>query len=232
MIEIISIHIPKTAGTSFFQVLRHEYGPKRVVKFNRKDVAVSTLGGNRLGAVLPPEITVIHGHFLWAEVNDIAATDGCKLIAWFREPVERLVSNFGYFKMKIHSEPTVHKQRHRIDESLMQYCGNKGTRNKMSEFMQDAPLDSFFFLGLQECFTSDLAMLGRMLDWKREIPAIHALDNSAFKKKHVNVADDDRSHIMKMNANDVALYQRVLRIRQQRFPELSTPEHLDPIYLS
>lgn len=63
-IELISIHIPKTAGTSFYQTLKKQYSARKVVR-----VDISTVKKARINKVpinqayVYPSPKVIHGHF-------------------------------------------------------------------------------------------------------------------------------------------------------------------------
>ena len=101
-VELVSIHIPKSAGTSFFASLKRAYGKESVARVDipiRRNPSRRARGA-RAPAVLPPSTRVVHGHF---RPRDLPAAYGIgpeiPVITWMRDPVERVISNYFYLQM-------------------------------------------------------------------------------------------------------------------------------------
>lgn len=209
MIELISIHIPKTAGTSFHRVLKENYGDLASPAFKRRDVLPCLDASGKTPATQWQKFQVIHGHFHYQEIIRIHQVTNAKIICWLRHPVDRVISNYRFFKHRLmHPElnPEVHALNlHRIDESLLEYAEREENRNRMNQFLTDLPLEDLFFIGFQERYALDLAILAKKLHWDQV--------NDSKLNEHVlpiEVDDADRRMIESWNLLDMALYQKAL----------------------
>ena len=102
-IELVSIHIPKTAGTSFRNILKNVYGEKEVIRFdisNRRGITIEekVLKSKKLSR----RIKVIHGHFTYRNLTKmVALSDNVPIVTWLRNPIKRVISNYYYLEEKI-----------------------------------------------------------------------------------------------------------------------------------
>lgn len=217
-IHLISIHVPKTAGTSFYKTLREVYGTQTTLKIRREDFKRTLDRYGTYAASLGGDKSVIHGHVYYPEIAELHRAHDAKLIAWLRDPVERVISNFRFFKAglvpPIRNPQQYLKNAHRIDESLLTYAQRDETRNRMSKFLEGVDLEELFFVGLQEHYAEDLKALGRLLDWPKT--ETHRLNVSRTGSGNDPVTDEERERIAELNAEDVALYARALDLRARR----------------
>src|ERR1019366_10380322 len=87
---VISVHVPKCAGTSFRRILSGICGAR--IWFNYGMIFTR----EQARADLVPEGTsFIHGHFLADAFDDLYPRR--RLVTWVRHPVEGLVSNYSHF---------------------------------------------------------------------------------------------------------------------------------------
>jgi len=216
MLELVSIHVPKTAGRSFLAVLNSVYDPGSVFHFNRQNYPDKSIPeSEQFKTELTEEIKVIHGHFRYSEIADLINSRDTKVIAWLRDPVDRVISNYSFFKKRISLALHDPELQRRKNERLMEYAMLDDTRNLMSKFIEGIGVRNLFFAGITEYFDSELHQLGEMLNWKPfEIPRIN--DNAEFKSQLPAATDEEKKIIADLNRGDIELYSRAMEIRNKR----------------
>lgn len=221
MLEIISIHIAKTGGRSFFEVLKDQYGNqldpryKRIHYFPRKNYH------NKLINRIPEEIKVIHGHLYYEHVKELHQKYNSRIITWFREPAERVISNYYYLMNRVR-EDNSHPLFHKKDYTLLEYA-NDSITNKMSRYLEGIELDGLFFFGFQEKFDEGLQKLSGMLEWKNPIKN-HRENKGKDSSEFPDIATPKESitpgmkdEIRKLNSRDVDLYNKALELYRKKF---------------
>ncbi len=222
MIELISIHIPKTGGTSFYRALQEAYGPGSVsISYRRRDYQSAIKQGG-LPAVLAPELKVLHGHLHYSEVRELHQQTQAKVITWLRDPVDRVCSNFSFFKHRLlhpaHNPEVAAANAHRKSETLLEYAQREENRNRIAKFMRGLPPEDFFFIGLLEHFAADFEELGRRLHWP-EVPKLPRLnDNRSFRRGLPELAESGHRALQALNAEDMAIYDWAVQARAARRP--------------
>lgn len=210
MIDLISIHIPKTAGTSFYQVLEREYDNKVSISIKRKHLVNDK---NPLKNVILPHTKIIHGHFLYSEVKSIHDRDNSDIIVWLRDPVARVVSNYNFFISGLNNKKRNLKNyfinKHRKNETLLEYASKEENRNRMTKFLEGIDLEDIFFIGLVEYFNEDLDALASKLNW--------SLVNVPYLNKGTNASANYNENVLQQlqawNSKDIELYKKALQIR-------------------
>ena len=156
---------------------------------------------------------MLHGHLYYKEVKRLHRHTNAKVVCWLRDPVERVVSNYHFFKSRL-DRPDLNPEvarlnAHRKDETLLEYAARRHTRNRMSKFLKGLPLEDFYFIGLLEDYEADVKRLGRLLGWgKVELPHVNKaespkpeLDEATLKK------------LRRWNRRDIKLYEEVRRLK-------------------
>lgn len=212
MIDLISIHIPKTAGRSFYNILEQVYGSKLSISYKRQDLTKALENHSSLAASIAEKISVIHGHLYYRELGQIHKTTNARLICWLRDPVDRVVSNYHFFIRGLQNpsrNPAGYAvNKHRINETLIEYASKEGTRNRMSKFLDGIHIDDLFFIGLQEHFEEDVLRLGKMLDWPDVV--ISMINKNPDKENKKPISFQIRQKIETLNALDYELFHRVI----------------------
>lgn len=217
-IELVSLHIPKTAGTSFRNMLKQHYGEENAVRFdihsasNRIEIENQEFRKRKL----PKNIKVIHGHFNYQSVIETVDLDeNVKFITWLRDPVERVLSNYFYLSKRLKEELDEEGKGLNIlakmQKTLLEYARNDISRNRMYKFLRGAELDKFFFIGLYENYDEDIIELAKMLGM--EEPEI--LQHNVTEDKE-EVSKEIINEIKELNSLDIELYNEALRIRNLR----------------
>lgn len=210
-IQLLSIHIPKTAGTSFYNVLEQVYPVGLSPSLKRRDIAYldNVHGKTKIDL---SHYKVVHGHITWQEAAQYCDKENTKIICWLRNPVDRVLSNYRFFINRLaHPEfnaEVAEINQHRIHETLLEYAGKEENRNRMSKFTAGLAPEDFFFIGLVECFDQDLTNLAKLLDWP------------AFANPHLNKATstdafpfDVREAVASLNEHDMDFYSKVIALK-------------------
>jgi hypothetical protein len=218
-IELISLHIPKTAGTSFRNILKSVYGERAVV---RVDIPIESERAPHEKAVqgpprLPGGARVLHGHFRVKDLRRHYGLEaGIPVVTWLRDPVERVVSNYFYLQRILRG--ILDEQKHsvallnKMERTLPEYARAQIARDRMAKFLDGMALGDLFFVGVQEHFEEDLADLSVKLGWKRAVTFRH----NDSRAPRAPVSDEIRAEIRRLNAHDAALYEEALALRERR----------------
>lgn len=189
---LIFLHVPKTGGTSLERALIERLGPEAVLRFSRANRTSAEIG-DELAALTPAQrerVQLLTGHQIWVGIDRFFPERRPRYITWLRDPVARLLAN--YWKIRRTPQHQLHGRLTALDpqEGLVEFLRGDLTpvvRNHMTVFLgrqgtagghdpalcQDwnrelleralDHLRSFWFVGLQESFRSDLAWLGNCL---------------------------------------------------------------------
>ncbi|UNU24589.1 glycosyltransferase [Microcoleus vaginatus] len=216
-LEVISIHVPKTAGITFGKVLQQVYGAEQVFWEDGK-LPLATILDQRL---IRLQTQVIHGQFPASRYKECLLYSSPKLIAWLRHPITRLIS--GYCdcigKPAEASENDFQEDVNKTQPDLVEFAEMPENQNVISEYLRGIEITDFFFIGIQEFFQDDLNNLKEILDW----PELEIGWNNKNKYQgyhtYVNKVLGDKNMVAKLaalNSDDIEVYQTALNLRQKR----------------
>lgn len=214
-LKLVSLHIPKTAGTSFRNILKEVYGEEHVVRFDiHRFVTIEKKEFK--GRKLNPDIQVIHGHFPYDKLLEfVELPEGVPVITWLREPAERVISNYYYLEKILREELDEDKKDLNIlakmQKTLKEYANTEANRNRISKFLKGAEPEQLFFIGLTDHYAEDLHDLSDMLGWK-SYPVLK--QNVTGTKPFVD--DETLQYIRQLNEKDYIIYNKALQIRKER----------------
>ena len=190
MLQLISVHIPKTAGSSFSILLRRIYGARLVLDY----------GGEVTGL---DSAEVVHGHFSASKY--LEQFPDAKVIIWLRHPVERVISYYFYWlRAKRHGNPH-HDYFLDNNLSLLEFANFPPLRKEVASYIGGFNPERFFFVGIVERYEFDVQKLAALLDWP-EIPSVR--ENVTMDKPHVSL--ELRDEIARLYSEEVTLYRRFL----------------------
>ncbi|WP_020539522.1 sulfotransferase domain-containing protein [Lewinella cohaerens] len=216
--DIISIHIPKTGGTTLYAILKQVYGDKLSKSYRRRDLIAETSLAGVFAPYTSDRVTVLHGHFHYLEIKHLHQTTGTKLITWLRDPVKRILSNYHFFKALFdHPERNpldYERNKHRSHQTLMEYAALPECQNRMDLFLNGAVLQDFFFIGIQDNFESDLKLLANKLDW----PNVSIPFKNVTSRPSGLPNKEELEQLISWNIKDVALYVQVMKERELPYP--------------
>lgn len=218
-IEIISVHVHKTAGGTFGRALKQVYGELQVFSDYQEENLETILAG----LSVQPHVRVIHGHFDARKYKGYFSS--AKRIIWLRNPIIQFIS--GYFFWKSQPEKDVffseeHKYMVENNIGLLEFAEMKAKNfsSPLADFYcRDVDLTDFYFVGVQEFFQDDLAELKQMLGWADFKMEVFNQNKYPNYVEHLKEALEDKKLLNKliaMNRRDIELYQTALDMRAKR----------------
>lgn len=177
---IVSVHVPKTAGTALRSALCDAWPQDRVF-FDYADRPLDPGSAMHIDPdgfharwqqTLPDVLAghdVVHGHFNPAKYTPI--TDA-RWITFLREPVRRVISHYFFWRSWPRSGNRL--QEYMLDNRLSLYEFARlpfMRRCYTGVFFAGVDVDGFDFVGTQERLEADLARLERLLGRGLPIPA-------------------------------------------------------------
>ncbi len=215
-LQLVSIHIPKTAGTSFRNTLREVYGEDHVVRLDitleEEKIRLNEKDWN--GPRLSKDIQVAHGHFSPSLFQKYFRENEANYITWLRHPVERVISNYYYLVKRLKEELEEERKGlnilSKLQRSLEEYASAPLNQNRISKFLSGRALEDFAFVGIQEHYQADLQRLAQLLEWPT---APHFRHNVTGKRYEVST--DLRKQIASYNEADMILYEKGLELREK-----------------
>jgi hypothetical protein len=215
--ELISLHIPKTAGTSFRNILKNVYGEKEVVRFDIDPNGITMINEIIYEKKSLPDVKVIHGHFVYKSLIDkYTLPKNYKLITWVRDPVKRVISNFYYLESRLKEILDEEKRNlnilSKMQRSLLEYSRDELNRNRQSKFIAGSNLSDFNFIGIQEFFDDEIIRLSRILEWNKQPEPLHQNKTTTQAQQH---SLEILNEIRELNKDDQRLYEEALLIRNK-----------------
>ncbi len=206
---IVSCHVPKTAGTSFGVLLQAEFGeafhrdygdrvgwtgPEAEAWRQARGIPAPIAAAQARG-----QPVVVHGHF---HISKYArAYPEAKLVAFVREPVARVISNYQYLSEHPELDHPLVAEFHAAGPSLAEWAEWPWARNLQSAVL-DVPLPRLAFLGLTERFEPSLRVFDALFG-----TALAAADPP---RENISAAIDvdaaTRAKIAALNTEDMRLY--------------------------
>ncbi len=212
MIDIVSLHILKTGGMSFLDILKNQYGEQAVYRYIENDTRLKKIRRKIILNTFSSKTKVIHGHFIFQDVEHIVKRNKSKVVVWFREPVERIISRYYFLMKRIENNPK-HPKISFKNDSLLDFANRPSQKNMMSRFVEGIALEDLFFFGFLESFESDLKILTQKLNWK-SFKTFHKNSNREYKNKYINqISEEVKKEIKIINQKDYELYNRALDLK-------------------
>ena len=220
VVELIAVHVPKTAGATFQSVLKQVYGAENIYYDYLDASRPRVYKPNEI----PSQIRVINGHFSISKYESFFPE--AKRIIWLRHPIYLLVSLYFYWRYLPlqKGDDTIVGKLQQSQMGIYEFSEQPELRNILCQNACGKMLDEFYFVGLQEFFREDLLELKTILSWP-EVRIFQENINPNLKYQHdlQNVLTNKTiiSKLVENNRQDIELYEQALVLRAKRRKESS-----------
>ncbi|MEO6364619.1 MAG: hypothetical protein ABIO38_01000 [Luteimonas sp.] len=217
---LVSLHLPKTAGTSLRYAMRAHYGARLLEDYDAPPMQVSR-GRRELSAMtaglaakqrLSDDVTAIHGHFLPLKYRIALRGKAARYATWLRDPVERVQSHYHYWCRDYAGDDHAQPLRNRVVAerwSLERFCLGPEMRNLYGQYLWGFDRARFEFIGITERYDTDFTEFAqRYLGGDRT--ASVELPNPDRDGERYVIDAGLRARIAQHHAADMALYEWAL----------------------
>lgn len=210
---IVSIHISKTAGTTFGTLLRNRFGKRFLADY-----------GDWMGAESPAAVAwreerrrkmrgrrrellrkydVIHGHFIADKYAGLFPQP--EFVTFFRDPYQQTVSSYEYAARHPEINHPVVKKVHEQKMGLVEYM--RLVAQPQCAFMGNLPLEDLAFVGLTERFDESVGLFNAMFGTSL-VPDTYENVNPQRSGLDYEISPDIRREIARHRDADIELYER------------------------
>jgi hypothetical protein len=218
---IISIHVPKTAGTSFGQSLKATFGERLLLDygdwagFNSPEAiarrAARAVQMRARRDELLERFDLIHGHFVADKYLDLFPhTD---FVAFLRDPYQQTLSNYFYLlrNPQLQDQHPAVKVFHEAKMTIFDYLSWNEVRNPQAAFLGSIPVESLAMIGLTEQYVRSVALFNAVFGYN--ISSDFASNvNSERQEVNYEISHELRKAIDRFRGADLDLYRRAKEI--------------------
>ncbi len=227
---IVSIHMPKTAGTSFRALLEVHFGNRLLWDANgdfgceNSDTTLNTEyeryrvveeASLRIAEMDLANVECIHGHLHAHKYLLLSTKRKVTFVTWLRNPVDRLLSQFYFWKREANA-PMSHLHVKFIEEdwSLERFCFEPKVKDMYGDLLWGFSAENLDFIGITEYFEEDLKYFAQhYLNSHADALMLNAGDNNG---RPYQIDGQLRKEIEAFHDRDMRLYKRALEMRQER----------------
>lgn len=221
-LDMLSVHVPKCAGTAFFKALESAYG-RRALLVDYDDFPLDPAAPMNLD----PEgcfsrwhncewpqlrrYRVIHGHY---HIHKYSRVSARLRITFLRDPLDRLVSHYFFWKNTQPRGHSLHAYTLEQKLSLEEFARLPNVRRCYTGvFFRGVDIGEFDFVGFYEQAGSDVARLSKLAGIDLDLPVVNANPQSGYGRAVAELrADPARlARIRNLLADDIAFYEEAKR---------------------
>lgn len=239
MVDVISVHTPRAAGSSFKQALTTAFGTA-AVRFDYGDqpgdpAAPVNLDPERFFAAWDARdfselkgVRVIHGHF---HVNKYRTLPGARRITFLRHPIDRLISHYLHWrdeKRRLESSVLTNNVFYRVkfntrantvfryflqnDLTVREFARIPAVRRFYTDgLFRDVDMKSFDFIGRFEDIHREMVRLSDIIDVDMALPSEPRRKSAPHSDEAIAIRADTtlRQELGDILADDIRFYDRV-----------------------
>lgn len=214
---IISVHVPKTGGTSFRKLLESFYGSRLQSDYDWVARPPAIKGQQLLGTddELREQLSgidCIHGHFNVRKYIRLMSIEDIEpiFITWLRNPIERAASTYHFLRtLGTPTEQQPEWERAAKSMTFEQFVSEtKFNNNAQVRQLRAMDRSNFSFYGCTERYTESLTLFADMFLSGRKIDNVpHELRGTTRQSDKYKLSPTARAELIARNQLDIRLYE-------------------------
>ncbi|MBS0643092.1 MAG: sulfotransferase [Acetobacteraceae bacterium] len=218
---IVSVHIPKTAGTSLAAILDRCFDRRVIYDYAGYDTPQVVSDEFRQHAsFIQSYFRVLHGHFFAEKYVDVFP--GAAFIATLRHPVYRVISQFQHEMNDSGSKSWYHEYIVSGRMDVVQFAEQDGIGNAMTRHLAGVELRDYAVLLISERMIESCRLLARVVGHIRlgehfgNPPKLPLLNRADERKTRIDVTEDVKRAIYARTTLDNEIYAEALRLFERQ----------------
>lgn len=225
---LISIHIPKTGGSTFQQLLQQhfadcyygDYDDIVIAGINyRPRIVRSKLDRLRYcchdkHTLIRFNVSCIHGHFLATKYD--RWFPGNRKVTWLRDPLQRAISHYKYWQRSPSPKNPVYVDLMDRGFGFQDFVKEPRLQNLQTRYLDGTDLDEYVFVGLTEEFDKSLGLFRRILGIDLD-PNVGSINMNPERENSATYELDQLDGALveqfkELNREDFILYQKARNV--------------------
>lgn len=223
---LISVHIPKTAGTSLMSEFKRGIFGNYMLDYVDRPTSIrlrylvrrlfSRFQARINQEKLLRDYGVIHGHFQVKKY--VFLYPHADFLSFMREPVARVLSHYYYFKHVASKNPTSVSRNPDImrvargDIDLVEFARLYSMVNLYGLFTDGLSLDKYALIGITERYAESIAMLNRIFNTNIVTRHEHRTDYMQYASEYSHLLPD----LKNANRDNIRIYNAAVGLFEQR----------------
>lgn len=200
---VISVHIPKTGGTSFGKILEVVYRENLWANYDfqwNREISAK--------ASIPNGTECLHGHLEFDAFDEIYPK--ALKITWLRDPVDRTISLYNHIMNMPDPDNDIIMEVHHSKPSLIDFSSIPWVSNNALNYLGGSKPEDFAFIGFLESFNESLSKCAKLLNWNQLPESVW--ENKGEGKSGSGFSDDIRRAIRKNNMEEYEWREEAKRL--------------------
>jgi hypothetical protein len=220
---IVSVHIPKTAGTSLRVGLEQALGARLLLDYGDRPLARSVEDDARRARSaaevradpdrLVRDYDAVHGHFLASKYLPLG--ERARFAVFLREPVTRTLSQYRHWRRAPNAPNPIAARIRDGEVGPADLAEMPEYRHIYADFLGGIDLARFAFVGLAEQYDTSLALFRAVFGI--DLPVLHENAGSG-RAEADDIGPDEMARVKAAQADNALMYDRGRR----RFEALCT----------
>lgn len=222
MVSYISIHIPKTAGTTLGYLL--DYGVNRRIfwdyspEYDNVRKCDDPLFLKSIQFV-DKYFEVIHGHFYYTKYQNLFPE--ARFITCLRHPVQRVISQFIHLLGEKNENDWFYRAINSGEMDIVDFASDYSIGNAQSLHLQGRELKDYDFVFLSEHFGESFKLFENKFNFYRNddyaaIGAFPVLNSKKKRKTDITFSEDVMAQIYNKTYDDNELYKEAVCLFNQQ----------------
>ena len=198
---IISIHVPKTGGTTFKNFLLDAFPNKVFFDYSNNE---------KIKLEIPDNTEILHGHITARKYRNIYPD--AKYITWLREPTQIPISMYYHYLRNPDYNSFLCKQLYENNLTLEGFINLKKNWNVINNFIADVPLQDFSFIGILEDYDKSIERFTKQFNISDDLVIEKVNYNPDKSENKYNVSDELNAQLKMACKESIEVYQKALEL--------------------
>lgn len=198
---IISIHVPKTGGTTFKTFLKNAFPGRVYLDYSNNE---------KVKLKIPDKTEILHGHITALKYRDVYPN--AKYITWLREPTQIPISMYYHYLRNPDYNSFLCKELYEKKLNLEGFINLRKNWNIINNFIADIPIEDFSFIGILEDYDKSIKRFTKQFDISENLIVKKVNYNPNRNQNKYDVSAELKAQLQMACNESIVVYQKALAL--------------------